>query len=234
MTMILGINEVSILGATGIGVAGGIATWDVELKPDFIESGKNKAPSMFVILGVLQTAIDDIPAGTENQIIIFNKKTSRWQIVSSDNNFKGTFATVLELQTAIPAGKDGYYAFITDTFTFWSWYGGQTGSWQDTSSALAPDSLRSVLNLSDLSDKSISRSNLDVYSKLEIDNKVKIKKVAFTNQSTVTLDHNLGYNPIIQVYDNDNKECFVEIEQVNSNRSIVRSNSLLTGYILYY
>lgn len=56
----------------------------------------------------------------------------------------------------------------------------------------------------------------------------------FNNQSTITVDHNKGYTPLVQVIDSTNKEITVDVEHVSDNRFVVYSNSNITGKIVYF
>lgn len=58
--------------------------------------------------------------------------------------------------------------------------------------------------------------------------------VSFTNQNTIAVDHNKGYNPLVQVINNDNKNIDVAIEHESSNRFVIYSNINITGKVIYF
>jgi hypothetical protein len=50
---------------------------------------------------------------------------------------------------------------------------------------------------------------------------------------TTTVSHNLGYKPVVRVYDNTGQEVDVLITHVSINQFTVESNILFTGEITY-
>lgn len=57
--------------------------------------------------------------------------------------------------------------------------------------------------------------------------------ITFTNSSTITVDHNKGYNPLVQIIDTTNNMIDGQIYYPTLNRFIVYFNINLTGIIIY-
>lgn len=206
--------------------------WDPIAKPDLIQSGIYKK-GIYLIESPTSSDLDFIPAGTVNQLISFNISESKWQIISGDASDKGIYETDTQLIDRYPTAKNGDYAYIKSTNTYWNW---SNIEWVDTGESSPPDVLKKNFNLSDLSDISIARTNLDVYSKSETDDflsDVRTKTYSFTNQNTITIDHFLGRYPVVQVKNENNRQIDCDIRWTNSNRFVVYFNRNITGVIIY-
>jgi hypothetical protein len=58
-----------------------------------------------------------------------------------------------------------------------------------------------------------------------------VKTVPFTNQSTITVAHNFGYNPTIVIIDSEGSEIEGQITHTNINTSQVNFNVQKTGTV---
>lgn len=56
----------------------------------------------------------------------------------------------------------------------------------------------------------------------------------FTNQTSVTVIHNLGYKPLVQVTDGSGSLIGVVVEHINTSSFVITSNSVISGTIIYY
>ena len=167
----------STIGGGAGSSGGGISGWDPVLKPDYIKTGKNKAPGIFVLDNDFNGTIDDISPSVKGTIVYFFKATKRWGIISGEDKNKGVFPTLLTLQTALPTSTDGDYALVVATGTFFAYYNDQ---WNDTGNNIAPDALRATNNLDDLTDKAAARLHLGADSTIESNAKLLLKKDKIT------------------------------------------------------
>jgi hypothetical protein len=162
-------------GSGGSG-SGGIPQWNPTLNPNYIQAGKNKAPSTFIIVGALPQTIDDLPSGlganSNNQTIFFNtyaitpeSPKGRWQIASkkeSEDKFTSppTVANETELNAIFP-DPENYttkYCFVTSTQTYWKGEAIGLGfAWVNT-----------------------AQGALDTYAKFQIDAKDELRKLKIT------------------------------------------------------
>lgn len=55
----------------------------------------------------------------------------------------------------------------------------------------------------------------------------------FTNQTSVTVTHNLGYKPLVQVSDENGNIIDVVINHTNTSSFVMNSNISITGVIIY-
>ena len=55
-----------------------------------------------------------------------------------DSNYKGVFATPTVLNTALPTGQSGWFAYVVSTATYWYWDSTPVGNWINTGSANSP------------------------------------------------------------------------------------------------
>ena len=62
---------------------------------------------------------------------------------------------------------------------------------------------------------------------------VTVTSVSFTNKTSVIVNHNLGYKPLVQVLNASGKEIVVDIEHTNTSNFVVSSNVSITGIINY-
>ena len=60
-----------------------------------------------------------------------------------------------------------------------------------------------------------------------------VKSVSFINQTSITVNHNSGYKPLVQVFSASGSEIIVSIEHINTSTFIVSSNVSITGTINY-
>lgn len=64
--------------------------------------------------------------------------------------------------------------------------------------------------------------------------KVLVKSQTFSDQTTVTVTHNLGYKPLVQVLGSGGNVIEVAIEHSNTSSFVMTSNSSISGTIIYY
>jgi len=198
MTIIRGSGSIAPSNSTSSS-GGGIAEWNPNEEQDKIVSGEATSPNTFVLTDNLNVAIDDIAPCNKGTIIHFFDDTSRWGIISGEDKNKGVFQTVAQLNTTYPTSSIGDYALVTQTGTFFAFY---ENVWNDTLKTVAPDSLRSTNNLNDLSNKATARTNLSVYSKVEMNTSLAgkvdtvIGKGLSTNDLTNALLDKLNNTPI--------------------------------------
>ena len=194
------------------GASGGLSSWDPITEPTKIQAGVYTSPGSFILENNFNGTIDDVISSAKGTIIYFFPKTERWGISSGEDKNKGVFATLLTLQTALPAATDGDYALVVATGTFFAWFGAQ---WNNTGSAIAPDALRSTNNLSDVDSVAVSRSNIDVYSKKETKDTVGAL-LADTTTIDFTYDNTVGTETITAIV----KDNSINNAKVASNADI--------------
>lgn len=67
----------------------------------------------------------------------------------------------------------------------------------------------------------------------------KSKRVSFENSGSITVDHQLGYIPSVQIWTTDDQGSFVmsdldvDHDYINKNSFVVNIEGSLTGYVLY-
>lgn len=61
-------------------------------------------------------------------------------------------------------------------------------------------------------------------------------EVSFTSQSTITVTHNLGYKPLVQILDSTGHivQGQVDHNEVTMNSFVVTLSSAITGVIIYH
>ena len=205
------INEV--FGGQGSGGGGAILQWDPVLEPNKVVSGKRGGGTYVIINNSTITNIDNVPAGTEkNTIIYFNEQIEKWEICSASDSqqvYKGTFATPAILESTYPAANQniGSTADVLSTGT--KWFVNTSNAWVDSGGSGDLSSLKIANFLSEFNTptaKSTAAQSIDVYQKANTDALLdtKITKIS---------------NPVVN-----------QIPLMDANGSLFKSDKLLSDF----
>jgi hypothetical protein len=102
---------------------------------------------------------------------------------------------------------------------------------------------RSKISIYKHKDQASGESSWRIYSEQQLGTNLlngKTKEIEFYNETSVVVNHNLGYVPIIQVWVEDGQGGYTDIdvdidhEWTNKMSSIVNLSALHSGKILYY
>lgn len=163
-----------VFGGQGSGSGGAILQWDPVLEPNKVVSGKRGGGTYVIVNNSTITNIDNVPAGTEkNTIIYFNAQIEKWEICSASDSqqvYKGTFATPAMLESTYPAANQniGSTAEVLSTGT--KWFVNTSNAWVDSGGSGDLLSLKIANLLSEFNTptaKSAAAQNIDVYQKAD-------------------------------------------------------------------